>query len=45
MTGRYANVRIFNHHWERADTFRTLGVIPASEIEAIGGGLFARTCR
>lgn len=42
MTGRYANVRIFNHHWERADTFRTLGVIPASEIEAISGGLFAQ---
>ena len=42
MSSRYADVRVFNHHWESAETFRTLGVIPASEIEAISGGLFSQ---
>ena len=29
--------RIFNHHWEEADTFATLGTIPAAEIREITG--------
>ncbi len=39
LATRYAHVQIFNHHWERADTFRTLGVIPAAEIEQLSNGL------
>ncbi len=39
LAGKYANVRIFNHEWERPETFCTLGVIPASEIEALSNGL------
>jgi nickel-dependent lactate racemase len=41
LATRYAGVRIFNHHWERADTFRTLGVIPAAEIEQLSNGLLS----
>ena len=41
MTGRYASVRVFNHHWEDPATFRTLGVIPAAEIEQISRGLLS----
>jgi nickel-dependent lactate racemase len=39
LAGKYANVRIFNHTWERPETFRTLGVIPADEIETLSNGL------
>ncbi len=42
MTTRYAGVRVFNHHWEDPATFRDLGTIPASEIEAISRGLFVQ---
>lgn len=42
LVGRYAGVRVFNHHWENPDTFRTVGVIPASEIEQLSGGLFSQ---
>lgn len=41
MTGRYASVRVFNHHWELAETFRTVGVIPAAEIEQLSNGLLS----
>ncbi|MFQ5854167.1 MAG: lactate racemase domain-containing protein [Anaerolineae bacterium] len=43
MSGRYAGVRVFNHHWEKPETFRTLGVISAGEIEGLSGGLFSQT--
>jgi nickel-dependent lactate racemase len=33
---------IFNHHWEDPANFVTLGVIPASEIGEITGGLLAQ---
>jgi nickel-dependent lactate racemase len=33
---------IFNHHWENPANFVTLGVIPASEIGEITGGLLAQ---
>ena len=37
--GRYKNVTIHNHHWERSDTFARLGTIPAAQMERISGGL------
>jgi nickel-dependent lactate racemase len=42
MASRYAGVRVFNHYWEDPDTFRTLGVIPASEIEELSRGLLVQ---
>jgi len=42
MAGKYKNTRIFNHHWEDPNAFTTLGIIPASEIEEISGGLFSQ---
>ena len=42
MAGKYHNTRVFNHHWEDPDAFITLGIIPASEIEEISGGLFSQ---
>ena len=41
MASRYATVRVFNHHWEDPATFRTLGVIPAAEIEQLSRGLLS----
>jgi len=41
LAGKYHKVRIFNHAWERSDTFVTLGEIPASEIAELSNGLFA----
>lgn len=40
MAGKYANVRVFNHHWERPETFVRLGLIPATEVEALSNGFF-----
>ena len=37
---KYASVKFFNHEWEKPETFRSLGTIPADEIEEISGGLF-----
>jgi len=37
--GRYAGVRIFNHRWEEAETFVSLGKIPAAEVREISNGL------
>jgi len=37
---KYASVRFFNHEWARSETFRSIGVISAEEIEQISGGLF-----
>ncbi|HHH42152.1 MAG TPA: DUF2088 domain-containing protein [Chloroflexi bacterium] len=42
MADRYADVRVFNHHWERPDTFRTVGVIPAEEVEALSRGFLSQ---
>ncbi|MEZ4770470.1 MAG: lactate racemase domain-containing protein [Caldilineales bacterium] len=41
MRSRYANVNFFNHHWEQPETFRTVGVIPAAEIEQLSNGLLS----
>ena len=39
--GQAGKSRIFNHHWENPANFLTLGVIPATEISEITGGLLA----
>ncbi len=38
--GKYASVKFFNHEWEKAGTFTSIGRISAHEIEEISGGLF-----
>jgi len=40
--GQVGKSHIFNHHWENSANFVTLGVIPASEIAEITGGLMAQ---
>ncbi len=37
---KYASVKFFNHEWEKAETFTSIGGISADEIEQISGGLF-----
>lgn len=37
-TEQYAHIGIFNHRWDLPDTFRTLEVIPASEIHHLSAG-------
>ena len=39
-TGKYSSVKFFNHEWDKAETFRSIGKISADEIEEISGGLF-----
>ena len=36
--GSCGGASIFNHHWEKPDTFVRVGVIPASEIQKLTGG-------
>lgn len=38
----YAGINIHNHLWQSPETFVTLGVIPAAEIEQISGGLLSQ---
>jgi nickel-dependent lactate racemase len=38
-SGKYADVKVFNHRWDREETFVTLGEISAEEIAAISNGL------
>ena len=40
--GRCGEAQIFNHRWDRPETFVTLGQIPGSEISELTGGLMAR---
>ena len=37
----FAAVRLLNHEWDNPAALRTLGSIPAAEISALSGGLFA----
>lgn len=37
----FAKVRFFNHEWNNPSALRRLGVIPASEISELSGGLFS----
>ena len=39
--GRFGRSRIFNHRWDRPETFVTIGTIPASEISSLTGGLLS----
>jgi nickel-dependent lactate racemase len=36
--GRAGRSRIFNHRWDLPETFTTLGVLPAAEVEALSEG-------
>ncbi|HID86964.1 MAG TPA: DUF2088 domain-containing protein [Anaerolineae bacterium] len=38
---KYARVNVFNHEWRDPRTFRTIGTIPAAEIEEMTGGLMS----
>jgi nickel-dependent lactate racemase len=38
----YAGIQIFNHHWERPDTFTTAGTISRREVERITDGMLSR---
>jgi nickel-dependent lactate racemase len=38
----YAGIEIFNHRWDRPETFTTIGTIPAAEIERLSDGLLVR---
>jgi nickel-dependent lactate racemase len=40
-TGRYAKIGIFNHHWEQAETFATLGTITAEETSTLSQGMLS----
>jgi nickel-dependent lactate racemase len=40
--GQIGHRRIFNHRWDRPDTFAELGTIPAAEIRELTGGLLER---
>ena len=41
VDGRVGETRIFNHLWDRPETFVTLGVIPAASIEELSRGLLS----
>jgi nickel-dependent lactate racemase len=41
MAGQYAGVQVFNHNWKDPTALRTLGLIPASEIETLSQGLLS----
>jgi nickel-dependent lactate racemase len=38
VDGKVGETHIFNHHWDRPETFVTLGTIPAARIEEISQG-------
>jgi lactate racemase len=40
--GRYGDVGVFNHRWDRPETFVSLGEISASEVEELTGGLMSQ---
>jgi len=37
---KYAHVKLFNHEWQKPETFTSIGKITADEIEQISDGLF-----
>jgi nickel-dependent lactate racemase len=39
--GRYAGVQVFNHQWENPESLRTVGTIPAGDIEELSRGLLS----
>ena len=38
---RYANVAVFNHHWDQPDALQTIGTISRRELEQLTDGLIA----
>ena len=42
VDGAVGSSRIFNHRWDLPESFVTLGIIPAAEIEEITGGLMVQ---
>jgi nickel-dependent lactate racemase len=42
VNGRAGQSQIYNHRWTDPNTFRTLGTIPASEMDGLTGGLLAQ---
>ena len=38
---KFQNVGYLNHEWDNPDALQLLGTIPASEIDALSGGLFS----
>jgi nickel-dependent lactate racemase len=40
-TGKYGKVGIYNHQWDKPETFRHIGTISAAEIEQITDGLMS----
>jgi len=40
--GAYRDIRVFNHRWDRPETFVSLGEISAAEVEELSGGLMSR---
>ncbi len=41
VAGRVGATGVFNHDWDQAGTFATLGVIPGDEVAALTGGRLA----
>jgi nickel-dependent lactate racemase len=41
QNGAVGESRVFNHHWDRPDTFATLGTIAADHIAHLTGGLLS----
>ena len=39
--GKYANVGLFNHEWDKPETFATVGRISEDQVEEISDGLFS----
>jgi nickel-dependent lactate racemase len=39
--GKVGEIHVFNHHWDRPETFVTLGTLPAAWIEEVSGGLLS----
>jgi len=39
---KYKSVKFFNHRWEKPETFKSIGIIPESEIKRLTGGLFSQ---
>ncbi|MBV9481519.1 MAG: DUF2088 domain-containing protein [Acidobacteria bacterium] len=43
--GRCAGARIFNHRWDRRETFVEIGSIPGDQVSTISGGLLRDSIR
>jgi len=43
--GMCENARVFNHRWDVPDTFAEIGIIPASDVTRISGGVLSEPIR